>query len=139
MEAILGELTFGLAGGKDVLYNLHVVPLGNSVKPEPMQRRVKSSDIWSSHSISLWLQSPSNNNSKQSNALLQKNNQALNNHASNGQATSTKRLSTKATDHRDEAPERPSADQPRTEQRPSTASDHRNQKHRVFGNRRISN
>lgn len=63
MEAILGELTFGLAGGKDVLCNLHVVPLGNSVKPEPMQRRVKSSDIWSSHSISLWLQSPSNNKS----------------------------------------------------------------------------
>ncbi|ENH75467.1 hypothetical protein FOC1_g10005439 [Fusarium oxysporum f. sp. cubense race 1] len=44
MEAILGELTFGLAGGKDVLCNLHVVPPGNSAKPEPMQRRGKSSE-----------------------------------------------------------------------------------------------
>jgi hypothetical protein len=45
MEASLGELTLiGLAGGKDGLCNLHVVLPGNSVKPEPMQRRVKSSE-----------------------------------------------------------------------------------------------
>ncbi|EWG48878.1 hypothetical protein FVEG_08532 [Fusarium verticillioides 7600] len=53
MEAILGGLTFGLAGGKDVLYNLHVVPPGNSAKPEPMQRRNKPSEYLEQTILSL--------------------------------------------------------------------------------------